>query len=279
MLHPRYPPRIRDVESRSSDRGYTMLEKTKKLYGYTVKAEDGDAGEVVSMLFDDRDWNINYLIVDTGSWLAGRRVLLSTEAVKMVSWKNDLVVTNLTTKKIKDSPTVDLDKPVSEEELAELHRYYGWASFRPGILPGAPVAVPGAAMPISQTMEYKITDESRGEELPQEEIERHLRSTREVSRYRVDAEEETIGYVEDLLFDTDDWTIRYFIVDAGGIMEQDMILLSRDWVRSLDWLKRKIDMAVTIQAVKDAPEFGRGKSYRKEDERVLYEHFGKDLYW
>lgn len=256
-----------------------MLEKTKKLYGYTVKAEDGDAGQVVSMLFDDRDWNINYLVVDTGSWLAGRRVLLSTEAVKMVSWKNDLVVTNLTTTKIKDSPTVDLEKPVSEEELAELHRYYGWASFRPGILPGAPVAVPGTAMSISQTMEYKITDESRGEELLQEEIERHLRSTREVSRYRVEAEEETIGYVEDLLFETDDWTIRYFIVDAGGIMEEKEILLSRDWVRSLDWLKREIDMAITIDAVKDAPDFGKGKSYRKEDEQVLYEHYGKDLYW
>lgn len=256
-----------------------MLEKTQKLYGYTIKAEDGEAGEVVSMLFDDRDWSINYLVVDTGSWLAGRRVLLSTEAVKQVSWKNDLVISDVTKKKIKDSPTINLDKPISEQELAELHRYYGWASFRPGILPGAPVAVPGTALPISQTIEYQITDESRGEEHPREEMERHLRSSREVGSYRVDAEEETIGFVEDLLFETDDWTIRYFVVDAGGVLEQDRILLSRDWVRSLDWLKRDIDMAITIDAVKDAPEFGKGKSYRKEDEQVLYEHYGKDLYW
>jgi hypothetical protein len=53
----------------------------QELRGYTARATDCDIGKVHGFYFDDRVWTIRYLVVDTGTWFAGRRVSLSTAAL------------------------------------------------------------------------------------------------------------------------------------------------------------------------------------------------------
>ena len=46
-----------------------MLNSISHLKGAKVTATDGDIGTVKEVFFDDRNWAIRYLVVDTGSWL------------------------------------------------------------------------------------------------------------------------------------------------------------------------------------------------------------------
>ncbi len=58
-----------------------MLRKVTDLYGYTLQATDGELGKVKDVFFDDEKWTIRYLVVETGSWLNSRQVLISPYSI------------------------------------------------------------------------------------------------------------------------------------------------------------------------------------------------------
>jgi hypothetical protein len=53
-----------------------MLRNVKDLRGCALRATDGAIGRVEDFYFDDEDWGIRYLVVNTGSWLSDRKVLM-----------------------------------------------------------------------------------------------------------------------------------------------------------------------------------------------------------
>jgi len=57
-----------------------MLINTKELYGRKLAAKDGEIGHVRDLYFDDTSWAARYVVVDAGTWLEGRLVLLSPHA-------------------------------------------------------------------------------------------------------------------------------------------------------------------------------------------------------
>jgi len=61
----------------------TMLWTASKIKGYAIAASDGDVGHVSDLLFDDASWQIRWLVVETGNWLAGRKVLLPVSTLDM----------------------------------------------------------------------------------------------------------------------------------------------------------------------------------------------------
>ena len=48
-----------------------MLHKIKDLQGDAIHAEDGGVGSVDDLYFDDEDWDVRYLLVNTRRWIAG----------------------------------------------------------------------------------------------------------------------------------------------------------------------------------------------------------------
>ena len=60
--------------------GTHVLQSINQLYDDRIGALDGDVGHVEDLYFDDRSWAVRYLVTDTGSWLAGRKVLISPHA-------------------------------------------------------------------------------------------------------------------------------------------------------------------------------------------------------
>jgi hypothetical protein len=53
-----------------------MLQVGSALQGYAIEASDGRIGTVSDFLFDDRTWKVRWLVVDTGTWLTGRKALV-----------------------------------------------------------------------------------------------------------------------------------------------------------------------------------------------------------
>ena len=97
-----------------------MLRNVKDLRGYAIRATDGVIGEVDDLYFDDEDWAIRYLVVDTGNWLSGRKVLISPLAIGHPDWLGQLLPVSLTKAQVEGSPDIDTRKPVSRQQEAAL---------------------------------------------------------------------------------------------------------------------------------------------------------------
>ena len=74
------------ARDRESLKGDPYLRSTRDITGYYIAALDGDIGHVEDFLVDDRAWAIRYLVVDTRNWWPGKKVVLSPEWIKTVSW-------------------------------------------------------------------------------------------------------------------------------------------------------------------------------------------------
>ena len=83
------------------------LRSIEKVLGYDVKASDGIIGTVKDFLFDDANWNIYFIVVDTGNWFSGNSVILSTETVKDIKWDTSEVILDINVARVKESPEYD----------------------------------------------------------------------------------------------------------------------------------------------------------------------------
>ncbi len=103
-----------------------MLRSLKDLKGYQVSATDGDLGSVVDFLFDDQRWVIRHLVVETGGFLAGHGVLISPISFRNAEWATHRFHLVLTEDEVRNSPSVEVDKPVSRQHEQDYYRYYGY---------------------------------------------------------------------------------------------------------------------------------------------------------
>ena len=71
------------------------LRSIKEVGGYHIQAAGGEIGHVDDFLADDQTWTIRYLVVDTGNWLLGRKVLIASDWLDHVSWPDQNVYVNL----------------------------------------------------------------------------------------------------------------------------------------------------------------------------------------
>ena len=55
-----------------------MLRPIKNVLNYRILATDGEIGGVSDLIVDDREMKLRYLVIDTGNWLPGKKVVLST---------------------------------------------------------------------------------------------------------------------------------------------------------------------------------------------------------
>jgi hypothetical protein len=107
-----------------------MLRAAGDFKGLSIAAADGDIGSVSDLYFDDLTWTIRYLVVDTGTWLPGRRVLISPLSVGGAV--TDKVTVNLTRAQVENSPAVEADKPVDRQQEEMLSRYYNYRYYWEG---------------------------------------------------------------------------------------------------------------------------------------------------
>ena len=90
--------------------------------GYRVRASDGDIGKVdeASKAVDESS-----IVVDTGPWIFGRKVILPAGTIQRVDDADEKVYVDLTKAQIKDSPELDdatADDPAYRDRLGT---YYG----------------------------------------------------------------------------------------------------------------------------------------------------------
>jgi hypothetical protein len=75
-----------------------------ELTSFTVAALDGDIGHVDEATFDT---GASYLVVDTGPWIFGRKVMLPAGVIERIDTAEKKVYVDRTKQQIKDAPEFD----------------------------------------------------------------------------------------------------------------------------------------------------------------------------
>jgi uncharacterized protein YrrD len=240
-----------------------MLHGVQGIYGFAVHASDGDVGQVHDLYFDDQDWSICYLVVNTGNWLFGRQVLLAPKCIELVRWQMREIDVSLTREQVENSPSIDLAKPVSRQMEAELHHYYGWV----------PYWRTGARALVAVDAQATETSAEGSEHDP------HLRSTREVTGYHLQATDSEIGHVEDFFVEASCWTIHYMLVDTRKWLPGRKVLVGHKCLSGVDWAESKAYVDLTREQVEQSPEYDPEKPIARSYEIELHDHYGVPGYW
>ena len=230
-----------------------MLWNASVIDGYAIEASDGRLGTVSDFLFEDASWMIRWLVVDTGNWLSGRKVLLPPSVLGQPDAGACQFPVKLTMQQVKDSPDVDTDRPVSRQLEIHVYDYYAWDPYwGTGYMSHGAMAAPFAAPPLlsgSMPRDLGRVDAQRNQSDP------HLRSIKAVTGYHIHATDGKIGHVEDFLVDAAGWSIRYITVDPKNWWPGKKVLISPRSVREIDWADRLIYLSVNRQKVKDGPPY------------------------
>ncbi|HSJ53829.1 MAG TPA: PRC-barrel domain-containing protein [Anaerolineae bacterium] len=113
------------AEEKGEEQGDPHLHSVREVTGYHIYATDGDIGHVDDLVVEDDSWVIRYLVVDTGNWLPGKRVLMVPSWVQQVDWLERMVYVDLKRESIRNSPEFDPREPVNRDYEERLYDYYG----------------------------------------------------------------------------------------------------------------------------------------------------------
>ena len=258
-----------------------MLRNTQDLIGTTVKATDGEVGDVQDFYFDDQAWVIRYLVVEAGSWLDSRQVLVSPMLFSISDWSERRLDVARTREEIRNGPDIDTARPVSRQQEADYLAYYNYpaywggdglwgGSMTPDLLPGydagyephtrrlrPPPAADGSSLGLWSTDEDP-----------------HLRSCTAVAGYHVQAVDGDIGHVDGFLVDDRTWAIRYLIINTSNWWMGHQVLIAPTWIDTISWPEKLVSVSLTRQAIQSAPAYDPLVQPDRVQELALYNHYG-----
>jgi hypothetical protein len=244
------------------------------LKGFMIEANDGRIGTVVDFLYDDALWRVRWLVVDCGTWLPGRKVLIHPSAILRNDLEQQRFLVTLTKAQVEKSPKLADDQPVSQQMENRLYTYYGWdplwcgpyLSETPGAIAWPYMAPPYFGMGLD-------ADEAHGKRV-RHGSDPHVRSVNEVIGYHLQAVDGEIGHVENLMIDDGDWSIHYFIVDTRNWWPGKRVLISPLAVKSIEWFDRRVELDVTVEQVKASPLWDPLSAFSQVYAKQLHRHYG-----
>ena len=236
-------------------RYHSPLQSVHHLEPCTLYAVDGAIGTVEALYFDEVNWAVRYLRVDTGGWLNGRRVLISPVAVGEVRAEEQAIFIELTRAQIETSPPLDPDQPVSRCYEEAYYRHYDWPLYweedrRSGVGPAQ-----------------------------RSQQEKRLQRTARVEGCLSVAADGAIGAVRDIFVDIRYWVIRYLEIETRGIRPGRHALVSTDWIERVNWADRIVNIDLACAAIHTAPGFDVSTDISRDYETGLFRHYGRRGYW
>ena len=91
------------------------------LVGFEIEATDGGIGKVDEATYDV---GASYVVVDTGPWIFGKKVMLPAGVVQRVDLDTETIFVDRTKDEIKNSPEFDENMYRDESYRSQLGSYY-----------------------------------------------------------------------------------------------------------------------------------------------------------
>src|ERR1700723_1471874 len=261
-----------------------MLRSIRDMEHYSIGATDGVIGKVQDFYFDDEAWGIRYLVVETDAWLSHRKVLISPFSIGQPDWSKKIFPVSITQMQVRNSPDIDTDKPVSRQHEMGYLGYYGYTNYwgggglwGAGLYPD--VLQAGLRVPKLKELNQPSRSLHKTASETRRQNDLHLRSANQVMRYYIHATDGDIGHVDGILVEDGTWAIRYLVVNTSNWWLGHEVLIAPEWIDHIFWEESKVVVALSRQAVKNAPAYDSQRTLLRAQEKLLHAHYGHSGYW
>jgi len=239
-----------------------MKRSLKTLIGYSIEGSDGPKGKVKDFLFDEERWVIRYMEADFGSMFNKKRVLIPRTFMGEPDGQNEKFPVSMSGKDIENCPDLTEELVVSRAYEMELNKHYGIDNYwmydfstmgNTMLYPPRPLRIPSRI-------------------ITEDDLETSLRSFEEVKGYHIKAVDDTMGHIEDIIIDDEDWQIVYAIADTKNWLPwSKKVMLPLDFLNDISYIKQEVSIDLMKDTIKDAPEYDSSKPVEIKEEREMYE--------
>jgi hypothetical protein len=289
-----------------------MLHSATELFGFSLHTRDGVIGTVDDLLFDDEEWWVRYLVIDISEMLLNRKVLIAPVAIKWINAAEKHVRVSLSKEKIYSSPEVNTQLPVSRQYEVALRRYYEWPVYWGQVSFLDSPQVKGLGEPqiqdedagnpeLNEAVIPGVTDEESLEpdqtlklmpgESDEEEVREmefagpeedtgdtssssHLRSARSMRDYRVNAEEQPMGFLDDFFVDNEEWSLRFMSITPQN-RQGGRSLVPIQMIEKVSWLRSELDVNSPKEIIRKAPRYDVGAPLSADLEKRVYAYYDR----
>lgn len=109
--------------------GDPHLRSINAVTGYQIDCMEGVLGHIADMIVDTESWSLRYLVIDTGNWLPGKKVIIAFDWITYFTWEDHKAHVDLTQEQVKQAPVYDPSLPVNRAYEIQLYDYYGRPSY------------------------------------------------------------------------------------------------------------------------------------------------------
>ncbi|TNE45168.1 MAG: PRC-barrel domain containing protein [Deltaproteobacteria bacterium] len=244
-----------------------MLRSVKELKGYTIQAQDGPIGSCQDLLFDERDFQVRYLLVDTGEWLPGRKVLIAPVFCYKPDWSTQTIPVGLTKEQIQDSPELSDHEPISHQYQKQHSLFY--ARF--------PVTTPtmSAMAHWPYMMPHVATPPRPKADEEAYEVDGFLRSCREVIDYELHTPDDKVGYLYDWILEDDTWSLPFLVLDTRKWLPGHQALVKTSAANYVSWHDHELRLNMTAEEVEECPSYHPSHPINQQVETRRYDYLGR----
>jgi hypothetical protein len=108
----------------------------------------------------------------------------------------------------------------------------------------------------------------------------NIRSTNEVAGYRIHAQDDDIGHIEDFLVEEETWIIRYLVIDTSNwIPGSKRVIVDPNWVDQVRWDDRSVYLRMTKEQIENSPEYDPLVPIYRDYEQSIFDHYDFPYYW
>lgn len=216
-----------------------MLQDSKRITGRIIQASDGDVGQVTDFLFDDTSWSLRYLVVETGPWLNGRRILLAPESFERNAFYiSDPLPTKLTREQIGNSPLFDNHQKISRDYEENYYDHHGWSGYW------------NRSNPEDTAISAMVSPAQMREIAPDRP---HLHSVNSISGFHLHAKDGNIGKVSSVSIETRKWKVAEIVVETGHWYSGKQILILTETIERISYDNSAIYVDLSLDDIRTTP--------------------------
>ena len=195
-----------------------LLWNDSSLKGYAVVATDGLVGTICDFIFEDKDWKIIWVVVETGTWLSGRKVFVPASNFQQPDQGARQYQLNMTLAQV---------GYCLHGDVAQLGDETSGAHFTQG----------------------ELTSEANKHKGP------HLRALNILKGASVEVIDGDVGHAEEFLIDTSNWLVKYLVIHTSSWWPGEKLLISAHSIKGIDYTRNILQLDATRQFVKDSPPY------------------------
>jgi sporulation protein YlmC with PRC-barrel domain len=106
-----------------------------------------------------------------------------------------------------------------------------------------------------------------------------MHNVRAIQKFGIKATDGEIGTVHDILFDDEQWTTRYLVVDTMKWLPGRKVLISPMQIDDIQVPEENVKLSMDKETIKNSPDINTDRPVSRQHELLLGSYYGFSPYW